>query len=89
VLFDGANWQTFHSGNSGLPLNLVRTVAIENSIVWIGTEGQGLSIFDYSSNSWQNFSTANSTISSNYLSKIERATTNQKWIATANGIDVR
>ncbi|HRN42921.1 MAG TPA: hypothetical protein PK649_12740, partial [Vicingus sp.] len=88
--YDGVNWETFSSSNSGLPLDLVRTIAIlsaDNLVV--GTEGQGVAVFNSLNLNWNHFSTSNSNISSNYIKKIVVDLQQQQWIATDNGIDLK
>jgi ligand-binding sensor domain-containing protein len=88
--YDGVNWETFSSSNSGLPLDLVRTIAIlsaDNLVV--GTEGQGVAVFNSLNLNWNHFSTSNSNISSNYIKKIVVDLQQKQWIATDNGIDLK
>jgi len=45
--FDGSSWAVYNTSNSGLPDNLVNSIAIDgNGTKWIGTWGGGLAAFN-------------------------------------------
>ena len=57
--FDGINWTTYNSSNSGLPTNFLLSIAMDSDgILWIGSYwGQ---IIRYDGNSWQTLTGPNS-----------------------------
>lgn len=59
--FDGADWTIYNEDNSGLPINTIRTMCIDqNDNVWIGTRENGLLKFD--GTNWKQYTTSNSNL---------------------------
>ena len=59
VKFDDTNWTVYDTSNSGLPINAVRCIAIDDSNnKWIGTWGGGGAKFD--GIDWKVFNSSNS-----------------------------
>lgn len=75
--------------NSGLPLNLLRSVIIKSPIeVILGMSGQGIAQFNPTTNEWVHFNFSNSNLPNNYVNKVTIDFSNKVWIATENGIAV-
>jgi ligand-binding sensor domain-containing protein len=57
--FDGVNWTVYNTSNSGLPLTMLSSIAIDGEgNKWIGTYGGGLAKFD--GVNWTVYNTSNS-----------------------------
>jgi ligand-binding sensor domain-containing protein len=84
-IFDGANWIVYNSSNSGLPDNIVLSIAIDlNGNKWIGTQDSGLAKFD--NTNWTVFNTSNSGLPAGWLSSISIDGNGNKWIGTWEGL---
>ena len=89
--FDDINW--FISAdtgwasttNSGLPNNLVTTVAFENHIKWIGTYSLTGGMAKFNDTNWVIYNTGNSQIPSNAINQIKIDYLGNKWICTYAG----
>ncbi len=92
VKFDGTTWTVYNSANSGMPYNLVSSIAIDdNGTVWIGllqyihtdfgdyTEG-GLAKFD--GTDWTLFDTSNSGLPYEGVSSVSIDGNGSVWMAT-------
>lgn len=65
----------------------IQTILVDGNEIWLGTEGQGLFIYDKNTRKLKNHTTANTPVlSSNFIRSI--ATDNQQriWIGTYNGL---
>lgn len=81
--FDGLNWISYNSDNSGLPRHYVRAIALDkDDDPWIGTDG-GLVHFDGST--WTIYNTENSGLLSNYITGIAFDSKNNIWVSTFGG----
>jgi ligand-binding sensor domain-containing protein len=88
VQFDGEHgWNVLTSENSGLPLNVIRSMFIDhNGKTWIGTWGGGLACM---STDWEVFTTFNSGLVSNGITALAEDKTGKIWIGTFNrGISI-
>ena len=88
VQYDGEHgWNLLTSENSGLPLNVIRSMFIDhNGKTWIGTWGGGLACM---SNDWEVFTTFNSGLVSNGITALAEDKTGKIWIGTFNrGISI-
>jgi ligand-binding sensor domain-containing protein len=84
VSFDGANWEVYNTSNSGLPCDVVTSIAIdENGTKWIGTHSGGLAAFD--GTYWTVYDTSNSDLPDNYVTSIAIDENGTKWIGTIGG----
>lgn len=82
--FDGVNWVTYNTSNSGIASNTVSCVAIDNlQNKWFGTNN-GLTKFD--GISWTTYNTTNSGIPANSVYAIAVDTQNNFWIGTNMGV---
>lgn len=86
--FDGSNWMTWNTTNSGLPQtsgNTVYRIAIDrNDVKWICTN-TGLTSFD--GTNWVNYNTLNSPLPSDYISTVKTDMNGVVWVGTTdNGI---
>lgn len=89
VKYDGINWTTFDSSNSGLAGDDVRRIAVDlDGNLWFGTWGSGVSKFDGSS--WITYDKDNSGLVENYIRDIAVDLVGNLWIAakgsTAKGV---
>jgi ligand-binding sensor domain-containing protein len=81
--FDGSNWTTYNTSNSGLPNNRVYSIVIDGSgIKWIGTH-DGLVIFD--DTNWTTINTSNSGLPHRVVWSIAIDGSGTKWIGTYGG----
>ncbi|NQX96535.1 MAG: hypothetical protein HRT73_01475, partial [Flavobacteriales bacterium] len=88
--FDGTNWQNYTMQNSGLPLNLIRSIVLESANnLWIGMAGQGIANFNSTNNSWTHFNANNTNLQNNFVNAITIAPDNKKWLSTENGIAIK
>lgn len=79
--FDNENFSFYdHIGNTGTYDYLPRTLGIDiTDRIWMGTDDEGIYIFD--GTSWSNFNTSNSALTSNNINDIERDINGDIWIA--------
>jgi hypothetical protein len=78
--FDGSQFQTFTTSNSGICSNRLRCIDIDrNGKFWIGSWDAGLSKWD--GVSWKTFNVANSAIKSPIINDILVDSANRIWIA--------
>jgi ligand-binding sensor domain-containing protein len=83
--FDGRTWSTYRSGNSGLPSDLVFTVAIDHAgRVWAGTD-RGVGVFDPQTQTWQRYDPANSGLQWPAVSTIAVDPNGRLWLGTLGG----
>ena len=81
--YDGTNWTTFDTLNSGLADNYVNSIAIDtHGNKWFGTQG-GVSMFN--DTVWTSYTIADGLASNNVLSVAIDAQGN-KWFGTNNGV---
>jgi hypothetical protein len=92
-LWDGAAWQFYNTGNSGLPYNTVKTVAeVGPGVLWVGTAipnqvGGALTGFD--GQTWRAYTPQNSGFSGAEPLTIARDAQERWWIGTRTvGVDV-
>ena len=77
-------WVVYNTANSGLPLNVVRSIAIDSEgNKWITSSNIGLTKFDGSN--WTFYDTSNSGLPSNSIVDIAIDKSGDKWIGTYNG----
>lgn len=86
IKFDGTNWTTFDTTNSGISSNLITCVAVDNSgNIWCGTVDSGLTM--YNGSTWTNYSTSNSPLVSNSIHNLAFDSGDTLWIGyTNNGL---
>jgi ligand-binding sensor domain-containing protein len=71
--------------HSSLPLNKIRSVALVNTIVWVGTfSGGGLAKFD--GVNWTIYTPSNSSLPNNSIAKITPDQLGNIWICTGSGL---
>ena len=79
---------TFHytSANSSLPENIIRSIVQDNKgQMWIGTFGQGLSVFTKDMRPIDHFN-ENNGFCSNCINHIFKDSKNRIWVATGDGL---
>ncbi len=75
--FDGTNWTTYNTKNSGLAENGINAIAIDSSgNKWFGT-WNGVSKFD--GTNWTTYNTSNSGLAYNYVHAIAIDASGNKW----------
>ncbi len=87
VSYDGVEWTTYNSGNSGLPSNQLLSVDVnpESGDVYFGTMGFGVAI--KSGTVWTVFDPSNSPMVNGYISSIEvRPGDGELWLGTGYGV---
>lgn len=78
---------TYTTQNSQLPLNKIRSIALSDSLLWIGTySGGGLCKYNFVNNTWNIFTPSNSGLPSNSVSDISIGNNNDIWIGMPNGL---
>lgn len=83
IKYADAVWSTSKIADAaGNRITAVRTLA--NGKIWAGTDDKGLFFFDGST--WINFSTANSTLPSDWVRDIEVAADGTVWVGTTAGL---
>lgn len=90
VRYDGSQWTTFNSGNSGLPSNQLLSVRINpaNGKVVFGTAGFGAA--EYDNSGWAVYNPSNSPMTNGIISTLEyRPDNGDLWIGTGYGVWVR
>ena len=82
--YDGTNWTTYNTSNSGLPNNNVYSLAIDSSDnTWIGTNGGGLAKFD--GTIWTGYNASNSCLPNDNVISISIDAYANKWIGISGG----
>ncbi|MEZ5083384.1 MAG: two-component regulator propeller domain-containing protein [Bacteroidales bacterium] len=90
--FDGTNWTTYDSGNSGFPDREVTAITTEeDGLVWFGNYHEGnwgpgygqLTKFDETY--WTHYDSVNSGLPDNQINAIAIESNGSKWIGTENG----
>jgi hypothetical protein len=82
--FDGSNWTTYTTSNSGLPDNSVWSIAVDGSgNKWLGITWGGLAKFD--GTNWTTYTTSNSGLPSNFVRPIAIDSHGNTWIGTEGG----
>ena len=77
-LCDGETWTAYNKSNSGLS-EIVQSIAFDsNNRLWCGTNGGGLFCFD--GTKWNNYTTSNSSLPSNYVGTIAVDNNNVVWL---------
>ena len=87
--FDGTNWTTYSTSNSGLVYDHVTTVEIDHEgNKWIGygqaTIGSGVSKFD--GTAWTNYTSSGSGLVSDQVTAIAIDSVGNKWFGTSHGL---
>ncbi|MBS1783397.1 MAG: T9SS type A sorting domain-containing protein [Bacteroidetes bacterium] len=81
--FDGTNWTTFNTSNSGLVNDTVLSITIDaQGNKWFGTAA-GISKFN--GTTWTTYKTGNSGLTNNYVISISIDTLGNKWFGTWGG----
>ena len=77
-------WTVYNTGNSGLPNNIVWTIAADpNSLLWFGTGGGGAAHFD--GTSWTVYNTGNSGLPGDSVREVAVDPDGSYWFGTAAG----
>lgn len=75
---NGETWTVYNKSNSGLS-KLVQSIAFDNNNhLWCGTNGGGLFCFD--GMKWNNYTTSNSSLPSNYVGLVTVDNNNDVWL---------
>jgi len=82
--FDGTNWTSYSTSNSGLVNNQVSCITIDTQKnIWFGTRG-GVSKFD--GTSWTTYNSNNSGLAYNHVYAIASDTKGNIWFGTSFGV---
>ncbi|MFP4040367.1 MAG: two-component regulator propeller domain-containing protein [Desulfosudaceae bacterium] len=90
-VFDGNDWTTYNTGNSGLVTDYVEAIALDAAgHKWIGTsavalwpfnqQAGGVNFFD--GDNWETYQTHNSDLAGEYVYDIAIDSQDNKWVAT-------
>ena len=83
--FQNEEWEIYHSGNSELFADNVRSLKSDgDSLLWIGTMQGGLFCFD--GTAWTNYNYANSGLTDNVVRSIDIDQNGNIWMGTTEGI---
>lgn len=91
IRFNGTDWTTYNTSNSGLPNNCVSSIVIDRqNNKWIGSSNANLQagLVKYDGSNWIFYNTSNSGLPHNSVFSIVIDKFNNKWIATGNGLAV-
>ncbi len=81
-----SNVKHYHTGNSSLPDNLVRSIGMDaKGQLWIGTFGGGVAVFSPDMKLLERFAAYNG-FSSNTINQIFQDSRHRMWIATGEGL---
>ncbi|HLN73767.1 MAG TPA: two-component regulator propeller domain-containing protein [Prolixibacteraceae bacterium] len=79
--FDGFNWSTYSTYNSGIPFNLISCMAFNNAgIKYFGSYSKGVARFD--GTSWTHITKSNSPLTDNQISCLKFDEQGYLWIGT-------
>lgn len=87
VSYDGVEWITYNSGNSGLPSNQLLSVDVNpyTGEIYFGTMGFGVAV--KSDDLWTVYNSSNSPMTNGYVSTIEvRPGDGELWLGTGYGV---
>ncbi len=83
--FDGENWTTFTTENSGIPSNQIRSITFnDQNELWVGTFDDGLAQFD--GVNWTEFNIDNSDLPDNFVKYLKFDNNQSLWISTTGGL---
>ena len=83
--YDDTSWTNYKSVNTGLPDDIIYSIAIDSSNnKWIGTHEGGLAKFD--DTNWTVYNTSNSGLPYNGVYSIAFDNAGNKWIGTGDGV---
>jgi ligand-binding sensor domain-containing protein len=91
---DGQEFKVFTTQNSGLPIDHILGVAVdENDVVWLATgspdgpayQDQG-GLVSFDGNAWRTFTTENSSLPSNYVDCVTADKHGSIWVGTYEGL---
>lgn len=80
--YNGWEWTTYNTSNSGIPYNGVYNIGFDDNNVWLGNMG----ITKFDGTSWTNYNKSNSDFPAEGCLSIACDTGNVKWIIVYNGI---
>jgi len=85
--FDGMNWQTYQTINSGIASNNTTDVCanLYNNDIWIGTANAGISIFTPAANLWTTLNTDNAGLPDNHITAFCINSNGTIWAGTKTG----
>lgn len=84
VLDPGGVWTAYPLGDPRSPLSITAILADPNGTVWVGSENQGLFVFDPGTG-WTNYTSRNSGLSSNFVTSLAHDPGGWIWIGTSRG----
>lgn len=85
MLQDTTKWVDFKVINSGITSDFVTALEIDdNNKIWIGTDGNGLSVFN--GINWINYNKTNTILTSDKITVIKKDNLGNIWIGTESGL---
>lgn len=87
---DGTNaWTTISASPGGLVSNSISDVAVSGDLLWVGTNGFGISVLNLVSNTWSTYTTSNTDLPSTVIHRITAIPSTsgyeEFYAATSNG----
>lgn len=80
------DWEVFQLANSDIPSNFITCLASDSTVLWIGTQSNGL--VKKEGEVWTNFTTGNSELPEDAIRDLFVDHRNWVWITTAGGLAV-
>lgn len=82
--FDGMNWNTYNTANSGIASNSTTDVCanLYNNDIWIGTANAGISIYHPASNTWTTLNTTSTALPDNHITALFIESNGTIWAGT-------
>jgi len=77
-------WEIFQTANSDIPGNFITCLASDSTVLWVGTQSNGLAKWD--GTEWTSFTTANSMLPENLVRDLFVDHRHWLWVATAGGL---
>jgi len=81
--FDGTNWTIFNTGNSGIASDVVYSVSVNGSDIWLGTNA---GVSKYNGSTFTNYTVSNSSLPSDTVQCFAFEPNGDVWIGSANGL---
>lgn len=82
--YDGANWITYNTTNSGINYSIVRSLNTDlQEHVWFGTE-EG--VLEFNGTNWVKYDSLNSGLVANFIISTEIDLQGNKWFGTEHGV---
>ena len=77
-------WEVFQTANSEIPTNFITCLASDSTVLWVGTQVNGLAKWD--GTEWTNYTTANSPLPEDVVRDLFVDHRHWLWVSTASGL---